>query len=205
MELWASPLEVAIPSFLPLKRWRSVGDLRQLIRSSPEVISGADAVLVPAALSDFVTTAAPGKIPSRDHPTLTLTLTRAPKLLPELRRRILAPRRLVGFKLLADGTADWEGEAHRLLEETGADWVVVNERRTMGSPRIEALLVSRRGERRRLSGPKAEVAAKLLDDLGLELTEVAASVPGPAPRPHRARTVRRRPLRPRAGATSRAP
>src|SRR5579871_4642841 len=36
VELWASPLEVAIPSFLPLKRWRSVGDLRQLIRSSPE-------------------------------------------------------------------------------------------------------------------------------------------------------------------------
>jgi phosphopantothenoylcysteine decarboxylase / phosphopantothenate---cysteine ligase len=204
VELWASPLEVPIPPFLTVKRWRGVGDLRNLIRSSSTTLGGADAVLVPAALSDYTTTAAPGKIASRDHPTLTLTLTRAPKILPELRRRIPAPRRLIGFKLLADGTPDWESEARRLLEETGADWVVVNERQTMGAPNIEALVLTRRGERRRLSGPKSEVAGKLLDDLGRELTEIVAAPSTAAARPHRSRAGRRSRLRPRTGAAARA-
>lgn len=206
VELWASPLEVPIPSYLTVRRWRSVGDLRQLIRDGSDALAGADVVLVPAALSDYTTTPTAGKIPSRDHPTLTLTLTRAPKILPELRKRILAPRRLVGFKLLANGTPDWESEARRLLDETGADWVVVNERRTMGAPSIEALVVTRRGERRRLSGPKAEVAAKLLDDLGRELTEIATGpMAPPSPPPHRTRAGRRRPLRRRPGPAARAP
>ncbi len=205
VELWASPLEVPIPTFLTVRRWRSVGDLRSLIRSSAGVLASADAVLVPAALSDYTTTAAPGKIPSREHPTLTLTLTRAPKILPELRRRLLAPRRLIGFKLLADGTPDWESEAQGLLEETGADWVVVNERRTMRGPSIDAMVLTRRGEQRRLSGPKSEVAGKLLDDLGRELTEIAAAPPAASPPPHRPRRGGRRPLRGRGRPAARAP
>jgi phosphopantothenoylcysteine decarboxylase/phosphopantothenate--cysteine ligase len=205
VQLWASRLEVPIPPFLTVQRWRSVGDLRHLIRTASGVLASADAVLVPAALSDYTTTASPGKIPSRDHATLTLTLTRAPKILPELRRRVVAPRRLVGFKLLADGTPDWESEARRLLEETGADWVVVNERRTMGGPSIEALVMTRRGGRLRLSGPKSEVAGKLLDDLGRELAEIVPSPAEPARRPHRPRAGRRRPIRPRTAPAGRAP
>jgi phosphopantothenoylcysteine decarboxylase / phosphopantothenate---cysteine ligase len=205
VQLWASPLEVPIPSFLHVERWRSVADLRHLMRTSATVLAAADAVIVPAALSDYTTTPAPGKIQSRDHPTLTLTLTRAPKVLPELRRRVPAPHRLVGFKLLADGSLDWESEARRLLEETGADWVVVNERRTMGGPSIEALVLTRRGEHRRLNGPKSEVAGKLLDDLGQELTEIVAATGEAGARSHRPRTSRRRPLRPRSAPGGRAP
>lgn len=181
VELWASRLEVPIPGFVEVQRWQSVGDLRGLAKRRSASLARADAVLVPAALSDFTMTPAEGKINSREHPTLTLTLARSPKVLPELRRRAPHPARLVGFKLLAeaDPTA-LLSEARRLLEEADLDWVVANDRRTMGSSETNALVVTRRGERRWLRGPKAEVAGKLLDDLGRDLVELTPSAE-PAP------------------------
>ncbi|HEY6238846.1 MAG TPA: bifunctional phosphopantothenoylcysteine decarboxylase/phosphopantothenate--cysteine ligase CoaBC, partial [Thermoplasmata archaeon] len=89
-ELWASTLEVPIPPFLEVHRWRSVSDLRSLARRRDAALGRSDAVMVPAALADFTLPRREGKISSRQHETLTLTLSRAPKVLPDLRRR--APR-----------------------------------------------------------------------------------------------------------------
>ena len=195
VELWASRLEVPIPPFLHVERWTSVGELRSLIRRRAATLGHADAVLVPAALSDFTLPRTPGKIPSAEHDTLTLTLSRAPKILPELRKRAPPPTRVVGFKLLAVGDRErLEEEAIRLLDSAGLDWVVANDRSAMGAPDTSVLVATARGDRRRLTGSKSEVAGKLLDDLGRELTELAPSAP--APRPRRARRPTRGRRRP---------
>ena len=191
VELWASPLEVPIPTFLHVERWRNGADLRALARRRASTLAHADAVLVPAALADFTLAARDGKISSRDVASLTLTLTRAPKVLPDLRRRAPRPTRLVGFKLVAGGdAATLDREAETLLKEADLDWVVANERRSMGSPSTDVLVVTRRGDRRRLSGAKSDVAGRLLDDLGREFAELAptnatASVPRRRPRGRR--------------------
>jgi len=190
VELWAGALEVAVPAWIPLYRWRGVADLIALARRRRAELARAAAVVVPAALSDFTLTAAPGKIPSRDRPALTLELKRAPKVLPELRKLAPPPSRLVAYKLLAGATpATLEEEGRRLADETGADWVVANDSASMGAAETAALVLPRGEGRRWLRGPKAEVAGKLLDDLGRELADLR-------PRP-RAATRRRRPARPR--------
>ena len=190
VELWASTLEVPIPSFLSVRRWRSVADLRALVRSRSAVLRRASAVLVPAAISDFTLPAARGKLSSKELPSLTLRLSKAPKILPELRRAVRPPALLVGFKLLARGTpSELETAGRELLREAGLDWVAANERASMGGPETRVVVVTKRGARRWLSGSKYEVAGKLLDDLGREITELgpdaglaAAGRPGPRPK-----------------------
>lgn len=203
VELWAAPLEVPVPPWLTVRRWRSVADLLGLVRQRTKDLAGAAAILVPAALSDYTLPPRAGKISSSEEAELTLTLTRTPKVLEELRRRAAAPVRLVGYKLLAGaGSVRLESEARALLEATGADWIVANDRSVMGSPDTTVLVVTRRGDRRWIRGPKAEVAGKLLDDLGRELAEIPVGAPARPPRPgHRrpvgGRSARRRP-RPRS-------
>jgi phosphopantothenoylcysteine decarboxylase / phosphopantothenate---cysteine ligase len=188
--LWAGALQVPIPSWIRVDRWRGVEDLLSLARRRRSDLAASAAVIVPAALSDYTLEPRAGKIPSREHTTLTLTLRRAPKVLPELRRLGPPPTRLVAFKLEAGrSAAELESEARLLAEETHADWVVANDVATMGSPETTALVLPRGGDRRWMRGPKAEFAGKLLDEVGRELQNLTATGPprttAAGPRRHR--------------------
>ncbi len=202
--LWAGSLQVPVPSWIPVEPWRGVEELLSLAHHRRAELARAAAVIVPAALSDFTLERRPGKIPSREHETLTLTLQRAPKVLPELRRLAPRPARLVAFKLDTGRSAtELESLGHALAEETGADWVVANDAATMGRPETNALVLPPVGPRRWIRGPKAEFAGKLLDDIGRELSNLTAEVPRnvdrPRRRPPRRRTARRG-AHPRVGA-----
>jgi phosphopantothenoylcysteine decarboxylase / phosphopantothenate---cysteine ligase len=174
VDLWAGALQVPVPPFLRVVTWRGVNDLLGMAQQRSADLASAAAVLVPAALSDFTLERRPGKIPSRDHATLSLTLHRAPKVLPEIRRLAPHPTRLVAFKLLSGaGAATLEEEGRRLRKETEADWVVANDVATMGSPSTNALVLPPKGERYWIRGPKPEFAGKLIDGIGRELAGAA--------------------------------
>jgi phosphopantothenoylcysteine decarboxylase/phosphopantothenate--cysteine ligase len=194
VELWAGALRVPVPSWIPHTPWRSVEDLLALARQRRSALGAAAAVLVPAALSDFTLERRPGKIPSREHESLTLTLRRAPKVLPELRRLAPAPTVLVAFKL-EPGRSEVELEelGRSLARETGADWVVANDVSVMGATQTNALVLPPSGGRHWIRGPKSEFAGKLLDDLGRALSNVAVSEEPPT---HRARRPGRHRTRP---------
>jgi len=196
VELWAGSLQVPVPSWVPTLRWRSVDDLASLARRHRPELGKAAAVFVPAALSDFTLERRPGKISSSDHESITLTLRRAPKVLPELRKIAPPPTRLVAFKLEPGmSPKELEDAAKRLGTETGADWVVANDVSSMGAPETNALVLPPSGGRHWIRGPKAEFAGKLLDDIGRDLANVAAQPGPPAHRPRR-RTSRPRHRRP---------
>ncbi|MGA9839715.1 MAG: bifunctional phosphopantothenoylcysteine decarboxylase/phosphopantothenate--cysteine ligase CoaBC [Thermoplasmata archaeon] len=200
VELWTGALRVGVPPFLSTAGWHSVADLLALARERHAVLASCAAVIVPAALSDFTLDARPGKIRSRDHSRLSLTLHRAPKVLPELRRLAPAPRRLVAFKLAAgEGEDALEREGTRLRKESGADWVVANDVATMGSTETNALVLTPDGAHHWLRGPKPEFAGRLLDEIGAELPSPASPGPvGPsAATASRHRTRPRRSVRPR--------
>jgi len=198
VELWAGALEVAVPPWIPVRPWRGVGDLLDLARAESARLGTSAAVFVPAALSDFTLVPEKGKIASRAHPQLTLTLQRAPKVLPEIRRLAPAPSRLVAFKLEAGlGRRELEAEGRRLADETGADWVVANDVISMGGPRTEALVLSKGKVRATLDGSKFDAAGRLLDLVGDELG--APEVTGPTP----SRPARHRATPPRRGSRSR--
>jgi len=191
--LWAGDLQVPVPAWIPVDHWRSVEDLITLARHRRAELATASAVLVPAALSDYTLEPRSGKIASRDHATLTLTLRRAPKVLPELRRLAPPPARLVAFKLDAGRTStELEAEARALGEETRADWVVANDVASMGSRDTQALVLPRGGDRRWIRGPKADFAGKLLDDIGREAANLSGGSSTPPPRRTRAGRHRRR-------------
>jgi phosphopantothenoylcysteine decarboxylase / phosphopantothenate---cysteine ligase len=173
----AGALQVAVPPWIAMERWRGVEDLLSLARRHRSDLARSAAVFVPAALSDFTLERRAGKIPSREESSLTLTLRRAPKVLPELRRFAPAPTRLVAFKLEAGrSVTELESEARRLMEETQADWVIANDVATMGSSETTELVLTRAGEHHWLRGPKADVAGKLLDGVGRELQNLDATV-----------------------------
>jgi phosphopantothenoylcysteine synthetase/decarboxylase len=141
-----------------------VGDLLEMIRAPGALSSDLAAVWVPAALSDFTTSPVRGKIASRDRRELTLTLERAPKVLPALRSALPRGSRLVGFKLESGAAGPaLLASARRLRKEAGLDWVVANDAANLGAPTGRFVLLGRSGAPVRLSGPKAEVAGKLLD------------------------------------------
>ncbi|MCI4364802.1 MAG: bifunctional phosphopantothenoylcysteine decarboxylase/phosphopantothenate--cysteine ligase CoaBC [Thermoplasmata archaeon] len=208
--LWAGALQVPVPSWISVVRWQGVEDLLALARRHRSELARSAAVFVPAALSDFTLESRPGKIPSRDHPLLTLALHRAPKVLPTLRGWTPPPARLIGFKLETGATAaNLEREGQRLRVETGADWVVANDVSSMGSSEASVLVLGPGGPGQWIRGPKSDVAGKLLDDLGRELGNIAhpsASSPvrsagvstrGPPPRRRAGGGARRRrPRRP---------
>ena len=190
--LWAGALQVPVPSWVPIAPWRGVPELIALARRHRADLARAAAVFVPAALSDFTLDRHPGKIPSRDVETLTLTLHRAPKVLPELRRLAPPPTKLIAFKLDAGrSSSELEAEGRALARESGADWVVANDVATMGSPDTSALVLPSGGERRWIRGPKAEFAAKLLDDVGRDLANISAAAARVAPRGRPRRSHRR--------------
>ncbi len=194
VELWTGAMEVAVPSWLATRRWRSVHDLLGLARERSSLLADAAAVFVPAALSDFTLTPEKGKIPSRDHPRLTLHLEQAPKVLPELRRLAPAPTQLVAYKLDAGRTAPELADAARLLaRESGADWVVANDVASMGGPDTEAVVVHAGAVRATLGGSKFDTAGQLLELVGSQIGPADAAGSATA-RPHRrARRTRSRP------------
>lgn len=197
--LWAGALQVAVPSWISITTWKGVEDLLSLARRRRSELRDAAAVIVPAALSDFILEGRTGKIPSRELDSLTLTLRRAPRLLPELRRLAPPPTRLVAFKLEAGlNPTQLEEEGRRLARETGADWVVANDVASMGGAETNALVLPPSGGRLWIRGPKAEFAGKLLDDVGRDLANLVATPGAPvlrARRPGRHRARDRRPAK----------
>ena len=173
--LWLGAAEVTPPSFLATVRWRSVGELTEMIGPGAGLAGGFDSVWVPAALADFTPERSPGKISSRDRDRLTLVLHRAPKVLPALRTAL--PRaQIIGFKLEAGRSrSELWASANSLRTEAGLDWVVANDRTNMRAPEARVWLVGPRGPPREFRGTKEEVAAELLGAVGRETRA------GPAP------------------------
>ncbi len=193
VELWAGSLQVAVPPWLAIRRWTRVEDLLALARERRDELGQVAALLVPAALSDFTLDARPGKIRSREVSGLTLNLRPAPKVLPELRRLAPPPARLVAFKLLAGaGPKELEAEGRRLLQETGADWVVANDVATMGRADTDAWLLPPSGRAREIRANKTEFAGRLLDEIGSELRDATSGRPANVGHRTRARTRGRR-------------
>ncbi len=194
--LWTGALQVSVPSFFPASRWRSIADLARLVKERSEELGRTDLILVPAALSDYTLKPQPGKISSREHPSLTLSLARAPKILPDLRRRAPRPSMLVGFKLESDLAPEGlAASAESLLREADLDLVVANDLSVVGAPTTSLLVIARDGRRHWLQGSKRDVAGKLLDDLARDLPSRSRAT---AP-PRRAKPARRRLARSRPG------
>jgi phosphopantothenoylcysteine decarboxylase/phosphopantothenate--cysteine ligase len=162
-----------------VEHWLGHGDLRDLPRVSTRRFSsladlldlaphakGFDAIVVPAAISDFGPTPASGKIPS-DGAAPTLSLRALPKFIREIQKHSDAV--LVSFKA-ESGVPDARlvEKARQSQEKSGASFVVANLLDAVGREETRVFLVDAKSATP-LSGTKDEVARGILARLALEL------------------------------------
>jgi phosphopantothenoylcysteine decarboxylase/phosphopantothenate--cysteine ligase len=128
----------------------------------------ADALLSAAAIADYTTDAAAGKI--RSGGELTLDLEPTPKLLDSIRENH-PDLPIVGFK--AETSGDEEamiGEARALRDRAGLSFVVANDASVMGEDETRALFV--RGENEEVTafaGTKTDLGLRVADELAADL------------------------------------
>jgi phosphopantothenoylcysteine decarboxylase/phosphopantothenate--cysteine ligase len=143
---------------VPTRRFSSLHDLLALAPATKQF----DAVLVPAALSDFATEPARGKIPSEEAAPV-LKLRPLPKFVRALREHTDAA--LVSFKAEAGvEERDLVEKARRSQEKNGARFVVANLIDNAGSDRARVLLVDA-ATAATVAGTKDEVARAILKRL----------------------------------------
>jgi phosphopantothenoylcysteine synthetase/decarboxylase len=137
------------------------GGVADLDRALHAALAGPppDALFMAAAVSDYLPDPIPGKVPS-DEEIWTITLRRAPKLLPTLRGRCGPRTVLVGFKLLSGVDADTlaaVGVAQARRDRL--DLTVANDLRDLGDDAHPVTLCWPSGESRPVAGHRDATAA----------------------------------------------
>jgi phosphopantothenoylcysteine decarboxylase/phosphopantothenate--cysteine ligase len=147
---------------VPTRRFSSVDDLLALLPETKRF----DAIVVPAALSDFAPAKTRGKLPSEaDAPTLALRSL--PKFIREIRKHSDAA--LVSFKA-ESGVTDTQlvEKARRSMDLSGARFVVANLLDNAGADKARVILVDAKSATP-LAGTKDEVARGILGRLVKDL------------------------------------
>ena len=156
VELWMGRASVPLPSFIPTRRFNTVGDLLKMTSEADH-----DVVIVPAALSDYAPKKSGGKIPSGNE-EIVLHLTRCPKIIESLRSKKCV---LVGFKAESGvGEKELERRARSRLKAIGLDMVVANDLINVTEHETKVVMVSKSGKST-ASGTKRHVADAVLDEL----------------------------------------
>jgi phosphopantothenoylcysteine decarboxylase/phosphopantothenate--cysteine ligase len=147
-----------LPPTVPIQRFRTGQDLLDRADELPAY----DAVLVPAAVSDYAPRATDGKIPSRQD-GLTLEMEELPKVVEAWRDAY--DGLLVPFKAESE-VSDKElvEEARKARDRLDAPFVVANDLREVDVDETRVVVVGD-GDPTPASGTKAEVAGVVLDAL----------------------------------------
>lgn len=148
---------------LPRVRTRRFGSLQDLLDLLPHT-KGVDAILVPAALSDFAPERVRGKLASEgDAPTLKLRAL--PKFVREARKHTDAA--VVSFKAEPDAATLVE-KARRSLERAGSRFVVANTLANVAAAERDVVLVDATSATP-VRGSEDDVARAILARLAREL------------------------------------
>jgi phosphopantothenoylcysteine decarboxylase/phosphopantothenate--cysteine ligase len=149
---------VALPTFIPTKRFESLDQLRKLLPGVKH-----DLVLVPAALSDFTMDPEKGKLPSEAAVT-TIHLKAVPKILPLVREKC---SKVIGFKAESGVAQDVLIAAARAsLKKNKLTAVAANDLKDVRDGRTKIVLVRPKGQKV-LEGSKTDVAHALIEEVSL--------------------------------------
>ncbi|MGC8562037.1 MAG: bifunctional phosphopantothenoylcysteine decarboxylase/phosphopantothenate--cysteine ligase CoaBC [Thermoplasmata archaeon] len=148
-------VSVEIPTFLKYEKFTNLASLLSKIDS----IKKSDAVIVPAALSDFTTNKIEGKI-ATDKP-FSITLKPTPKFLKLLREKYKGV--IVGFKAeYGISKKDLVARARKRMSEYSLNMIIANDLKDvkMGYTKVVAITGKKEVE---MEGDKLEVAGRILD------------------------------------------
>ena len=160
VDLWLGNATYSIGEWINTSRFETLTDLKKKV----DKIEKYDAIIVPAALSDFVPEYTKGKIDSTK--AITLKMKKAPKILGSIRKKHKGP--LYSFKL-GSNIKDSEllKKANVLLKNS--DCVIANYSDAMGSESSKAAIVDKKNTKW-ITGTKNNLSRKVLEKIATELT-----------------------------------
>jgi len=160
VDLWLGNATHKTGEWINTSRFETLTDLKKKI----DKIGKYDAIIVPAALSDFVPEYTKGKIDSTK--AITLKMKKAPKILGSIRKKHKGP--LYSFKL---GSKIKDSEllkkANALLKKS--DCVIANYSDAMGSESSKAAIVDKKNTNW-ITGTKNNLSRIVLEKIATELT-----------------------------------
>ncbi len=159
VDLWLGNANYECGSWIKTTRFEALSKLKSLVKSMKRY----DAVIVPAALSDFIPEQAKGKLDSAKP--ITLKMKKAPKIINSIRKKHKGL--LYVFKLGARiSEKELLAKAGVLLKS--ANCVIANNSKSMGSEKSKVAIVDKKNTEW-ISDSKVEISKKILDKIASEL------------------------------------
>ena len=154
VELWMGGASVALPEYIPTKRFESVSQLTEMVKGIDH-----DIVIVPAALADFAPDhVEKGKVPSDQ--TFDVRLQPVPKVLPLIREKC---EKVIGFKAESGmSKQDLIAKARGRMDMYDLNAIVANDIDAAGRSATSVILITANGEKE-ISGPKSKVSDAIMD------------------------------------------
>ena len=159
VELWLGNATREAGDWIKTRRFDTLLELKILVKG----IKGFDAVIMPAALSDFIPAQTKGKLDSAKP--VTLKMKKAPKIISSIRRKHKGL--LYAFKLgcrISDKELLMKAKA--LLKNS--DCVIANHSQAMGSEKSRVALVDKENAEW-ISGNKKDISRRILDKIASEM------------------------------------
>jgi len=159
VDLWLGNANYEYGNWVKTTRFETLSKLKNLLKSMKRY----DAVIMPAALSDFIPEQAKGKLDSAKP--ITLKMKKAPKIINGIRKKHKGL--LYVFKLGARiSEKELLAKAKILLKNTNC--VIANHSKSMGSDKSKVAIVDKKNTEW-ISGSKVDISRKILDRIASEL------------------------------------
>jgi phosphopantothenoylcysteine decarboxylase / phosphopantothenate---cysteine ligase len=157
VSLWYGQSNEPVPLFLSVSRFKSISDVKELIRKTH--VGSFDIIIVCAALADFIPDRKQGKIDSSEE-NFSIQCNQAEKIIPLLRKK--APEsKIIGFKL-AETKQIAIAKAQQLGSIDKLDAVVANTVSSLEQDHQQAWIVDSSGNIEEISGSKQKVSCHIL-------------------------------------------
>ncbi len=155
VELWMGRSACELPSFIKVWRYSSSSELVAMTRKMR-----ADICIVPAAISDYLPKRTKGKLSSSER-TLSVSLTRAPKVIEEIRRS-KKKLKLIAFKLESNvSKKELVSRAKERLDGAKLDFIVANDIANVKADSNEVVIIDKNGKTGEIGGTKAHIAHEI--------------------------------------------
>lgn len=160
VDMWLGNTTYNTGEWINITRFRTLNDLKKLVNSMKKY----DAIIVPAALSDFVPEYTKGKLDSTK--AISLKMKKAPKILGSIRKKHKGP--LYSFKL-GSNIKDNEllKKAKTLLKNS--DCVIANHSDAMGSESSKAAIVDKKNTSW-ITGTKNKLSRAILEKIAAKIS-----------------------------------
>jgi phosphopantothenoylcysteine decarboxylase / phosphopantothenate---cysteine ligase len=157
VEVWYGYSKEKVPSFINVKPFQTIQDIIRLLEKNKKRFY---AIIVCAALADYIPEKYLGKIPSK-KPTLIIKCTPAPKILTEI-RKIVPKAKLIAYKV-EENNQNLEKEAKNLLNKYSLHLSIGNTTSAFGSQNNHLLIIDNKGNKSVKKGKKEVLSEHIIN------------------------------------------